>query len=118
MLFRSGARYGIPHGMGNAVVLPQVLIRLKNDAEPELAEIARHCGIGASGDTESALAQKVIDTVIALNAEIGIPTTFEQLREADIDQLVDAAMAEGSGYPTPRYFERDECEALLRGLMA
>ena len=40
------------------------------------------------------------------------------IREEDVKDLVDAALQEGSGYPTPRYLERNECEGLIRGLMA
>ena len=53
-----------------------------------------------------------------LNETIGIPATTDVIREEDVKDLVDAALQEGSGYPTPRYLERSECEALVRGLMA
>jgi len=52
-----------------------------------------------------------------LNEAIGIPATTDVIREEDINDLVDAALTEGSSYPTPRYLERSECEALVRGLM-
>lgn len=113
-----GAHYGVPHGLGNAMVLPHVLELLKGDATTKMAEIAVHAGLGSVDEAESALAQKLVDSVWALNREIGIPETTDVLKTDDIEQLVDEALAEGSGYPTPRFFGRDECRALLQRLQA
>ena len=102
-----GAKYGVPHGLGNAMVLPHVLELLKDVSAKKLGEIAVHSGLGDSTESDAALAQKVIDKVWALNAEIGIPKTTDVIKAEDIETLVDAALTEGSGYPTPRFFERD-----------
>jgi len=111
-----GARYGVPHGLGNAMVLPHVLELLKADATERMAEIAVHAGLGSSGETASALAQKLVDAVWQLNRDIGIPETTDVIKAEDVEELTDVALAEGSGYPTPRFFERDECRALLERL--
>lgn len=113
-----GARYSIPHGLGNAMVLPHVLERLKGVSAKKLGEIAVNAGLGDKGEPDSALAQKVIDKVWALNAEIGIPKTTDVIKEEDIEGLIDAALAEGSSYPTPRFFEREECREILQSLRA
>ena len=113
-----GARYGVPHGLGNAMVLPHVLELMKGVAEQDMAEIAIHVGLGTDTESPPALAGKLIAKVQNLNEAIGIPATTDVIREEDIKELVDAALQEGSGYPTPRYLERGECEALIRGLMA
>jgi alcohol dehydrogenase len=111
-----GAHYGVPHGLGNAMVLPHVLELLKGAAAGKLAELAVHAGIGAAGEPESALAQKLIDRVWELNAAIGIPRTTDVIQEQDIESIVVAALKEGNGYPVPRFIERSECEALVSGL--
>ena len=111
-----GAKYGVPHGLGNAMVLPYVLELLKESSATKLAEIAVHCGLGDQSEGDAALAQKVIDRVWALNAEIGIPKTTDVIKEEDIDELTDLALKEGSSYPTPRFLERDECRNLIKGL--
>ncbi|MEE4659692.1 MAG: iron-containing alcohol dehydrogenase [Halieaceae bacterium] len=113
-----GGHYGVPHGLGNAMVLPHVLELLEEAAAPRLAELALHCELGDAGEGEKALARKLIDRVWALNAEIGIPRTTEVIQEADIDDIVDAALKEGHGYPVPRFLERAECVSLVRGLMS
>jgi len=113
-----GARYGVPHGLGNAMVLPHVLELLKQDAAPKMAEIALHAGLGDSTESESALAQKLVDRVWELNRKIGIPDTTDLIKAEDIEELVDAALTEGSAYPTPRFFERHECRGILERLSA
>lgn len=113
-----GARYGIPHGLGNAIVLPHVLELLKEDAASKMADLAVHAGIGTSGEPESVLAQKLVDRVWQLNRQIGIPETSDLIKAEDIDELVDVSLAEGSAYPTPRFFGRDECRALIERIRA
>ncbi len=75
-----GAKYGVPHGLGNAMVLPHVLEMLKDVSAKKLGEIAVHSGLGDSSESDAALAQKVIDKVWALNAEIGIPKTTDVIK--------------------------------------
>ncbi len=111
-----GGRYGVPHGLGNAMVLPHVLELLKDSASKRLSELAVYTGLGDESESEDALAQKLIDKVWAINAEIGIPKTTDVIMEEDIDAIVTAALKEGSGYPVPRFLERDECVNLVRGL--
>ncbi|MFK8019929.1 MAG: iron-containing alcohol dehydrogenase [Pseudomonadales bacterium] len=113
-----GARYGVPHGLGNAMVLPHVLELLKGDAAKKMAEIAVHVGLGEAGESESVLAQKLVDRVWALNKQVGIPATTDVIKDEDIDGLVKVALVEGSGYPTPRYFDEQECRALLERIKA
>jgi alcohol dehydrogenase len=111
-----GRLYGVPHGLGNAMVLPHVLELLKDDARTRLAELAVDNSLGVVSEGETALAQKLIDRIWALNAEIGIPRTTDVILEKDIDGIVDGALKEGSGYPVPRFIERQECVALVRNL--
>jgi alcohol dehydrogenase len=113
-----GARYGVPHGLGNAMVLPHVLELLKTDAPRKMANLAIHAELGNADETESALAQKLVDRVWELNRAIGIPETCDALKTEDIDELVAVSLAEGSSYPTPRFFDPGECRALLERLRA
>ncbi|MEP4146120.1 MAG: iron-containing alcohol dehydrogenase [Halioglobus sp.] len=113
-----GAKYGVPHGLANAMVLPHVLDLMKGAAAEKMADIAIHAGLGESSEGHAALTDKLVAKVRELNETIGIPATTDVIREEDVKDLVDAALQEGSGYPTPRYLERSECEALVRSLMA
>ena len=113
-----GAKYGVPHGLGNALVLPHVLELLQEDAAEKLADIAVHCGMGERSEGSSALAGKLIQRVRALSEEIGIPRTSDLIRAEDIDDLTDAALAEGGGYPSPRFLTRAECRNVITAISA
>ena len=112
-----GAKYGVPHGLANAMVLPHGLDLMKDVAAEKMADIAIHAGLGESSEGHAVLTDKLVAKVRELNDTIGIPATTDVIREEDVKGLVDAALQEGSGYPTPRYLERSECEALVRSLM-
>jgi alcohol dehydrogenase len=111
-----GRLYGVPHGLGNAMVLPHVLELMKDAAKSRLAELAVYNALGVASEGDAVLAQKLIDRIWALNAEIGIPRTTDVILEKDIDDIVDSALKEGSGYPVPRFIERYECVTLVRNL--
>jgi alcohol dehydrogenase class IV len=113
-----GARYGVPHGLGNAMILPHILELMKGDAAEKLGEIAVHCGMGDASDAAPTLAQNLIDRVWQLNDEIGIPRTTDVIREEDIEELVAAAITEGGNYPSPRFISEDECRGVLRAISA
>jgi alcohol dehydrogenase len=113
-----GAMYGVPHGLGNAIVLPRVLELMREAASGRLAEIAVYCGFGEASEGEAALCQKLIERVTSLNAQIGIPECIDVIKAQDIEKLADAALAEGSSYPTPRFLERAECIKLVQDLRA
>jgi alcohol dehydrogenase len=108
-----GAKYGVPHGLGNALVLPHVLQLMEADAAEKMAEIAVHCQIGEASEGHAALARKLIERVQSLNDEIGIPRTTDVIQAADMDALISAALAEGGSYPCPRFISAQECRDVL-----
>jgi alcohol dehydrogenase len=109
-----GARYGVAHGLGNAVALPHVLDLLKDDAQDKMAALAVHCELGKAEEDKAALAQKLIDSVRELNRTVGIPETIESIQEIDINELAGLALIEGSSYPTPRFLDTDDCRGILK----
>ncbi|HMX10199.1 MAG TPA: iron-containing alcohol dehydrogenase, partial [Burkholderiaceae bacterium] len=113
-----GGRYHTPHGLANAIVLPQVLRFLAPAVIPRLAALALRARLGTDKDNEQVLAKRFLDAVDELNRDLGIPTHLAALREKDIPALAEAALHEAhTGYPVPRYMTRAECEALIRRLL-
>jgi len=108
-----GAKYGVPHGLGNAMVLPHVMELIQPQAQEKFADIARHCGMGSAGDSSATLAQTLVDRVWALNEEISIPRTTDTIQAGDIDGLVQAAISEGGNYASPRFITEQECRNIL-----
>jgi alcohol dehydrogenase class IV len=112
-----GGVYGVPHGLGNAIVLPYVLDFLKDApyAEARLAEFAVAIGAGSSSESKAVLAQRFVDRVRELNAAIGIPAKIAPLRAEDIGTIARAAMVEAyRDYPVPKNMRLGEAEALLQ----
>jgi len=105
-----GGKYGIPHGLANAMVLPHVLEFCKAHCADRLSELAAAVGAGRSADD-------FIAAVRALSADVGIPVRVEQLQAADISYLVALAVAEGAGYPSPLLMGTDDCVAILNTLL-
>jgi len=112
-----GAHYGIPHGLGNAVVLPHILEYSKDEAQQKMAELMVSTGLGQATESEAVLAQKLIDKVVELNDRVGIPRGFEQIRREDIAEISAAACKEGNGYPVPKYMDLQDCTTVIEGLI-
>ncbi len=112
-----GGRYHTPHGLANAIVLPEVLKFSLPAIEQRLALLAVRAGVGDEGERSEVLAARFIEAIEQLNAELGIPTHLQALREADIPALAQAACAEANTYPVPRYMTQQECEALIGRLL-
>jgi alcohol dehydrogenase class IV len=114
-----GGLYGVPHGLGNAVLLPYVLDFLKDAplAEQRLAELAVAIGAGKDGEPRADLARRFVERVRELNRTIGIPAKVDVLKKSDIPQIARAAMIEAHrDYPVPKNMGLAEAEALLAGL--
>jgi alcohol dehydrogenase len=114
-----GAHYEVPHGLGNAIVLPKILDISRQAAAPSLARLAVLIGAGDSSEPEAKLAKRFVQRVYALNRQLGIPKAVAELQEADIPAIAAGALKEALlNYPVPRHMGRAECEGLLRSLLA
>ena len=113
-----GGRYHTPHGLANAIMLPQVLKFLSPAITKRLAVLAVRAGVGKDGERPTVLAKKFLDSVEALNRDLGIPRYLDALREADIPALAKAACWEAdTNYPVPRYMSPETCEGILRQVL-
>ncbi len=113
-----GAKYGIPHGLANAVVLPFILELYKDAAKAPLAELARISGIGSITMSDVELANAFIGHIKNLNREIGIPAGFDKIKRQDIADLASDALTEGNAYPVPAFMTRHQCESILARMMS
>jgi len=113
-----GGKYHTPHGLANAIMLPQVLRFSAPDITGKLAVLAVRAKVGNEGESEAELADRFLDSVEALAASVGIPRHLDALRERDIPALAEAACWEAdTNYPVPRRMTQDDCEALLRAVL-
>jgi alcohol dehydrogenase class IV len=113
-----GGKYHTPHGLANAIVLTHVLRFLSPDITKKLAVLAVRARVGKEGERPATLAKKFLNSVEALNRDLGIPRHLDALREADIPELAKAACWEAdTNYPVPRYMSRETCEGILREIL-
>lgn len=113
-----GRHYGTPHGLANALVMPEVLRFMAKAAQKPLAELGRLIEVADSIDTEQIAADKFIEAVADLNRRLGIPETLDSLRKADVAAIAKDAVKEGAEYPVPLLMSRKECEAILSTLLS
>lgn len=113
-----GAKYSLPHGLANALVLPHVLNFSKQAAGDAMADLAVLLQLGSISESNEALADKFIAAVIELNGTIGIPSHCADLRTEDIAAMVKNAVKEGASYPVPIVMSRQDCEGIFSQLMA
>lgn len=113
-----GGKYHTPHGLANAIMLPHVLKYSAPSITDKLAQLAVRAKVGTEDENSEVLAQKFLDAVDQLNADLGIPKVLDALQESDIPDLARAACHEAhTGYPVPRYMTQEQCEDMIRKVL-
>jgi alcohol dehydrogenase class IV len=113
-----GARFGVPHGVANAIHLPHV-IRFNAAGGPDIADryadIADVLGVERGADVGEALGQHITELV----AGLGLPTRLSEVGvpESGIADLVEGAMGDGTTLLNPRDLGEEEYAALFRQAM-
>ena len=113
-----GGKYGIPHGLANALVLPHVLEFCHLEAQARLAELAILIGVGSVGEAPSTLAHQFIKAVQDLRTEVGIPDQMPVIKREDFESICALAIKEGGMYPVPRLLDRDSVLHILHKISA
>ena len=115
-----GARYQVPHGLANAIVMPHLLRFSLSHSAVRMAQLSRVMGLSAQNghQDDAAMAAALVERVEQLNERFAIPTYVEQLVVEDIPAIVKAARAEARfTYAVPRYMSQAEGEQLLKALL-
>ncbi|MET1081953.1 MAG: iron-containing alcohol dehydrogenase [Burkholderiales bacterium] len=88
-----GARFHVPHGLSNSLVLPAVL-RFNAEAAPELYAQLADILVPGVGGTTSEKTTALVRYLAALPAELGLPTRLADVGivEADLPSLAEDAM--------------------------
>ena len=113
-----GGQYGIAHGLANAVILPVMLRRYGEACQPKLAKLARIAEIAPMDASDDQAAETFIAWIEEMNQHFGLPTSFPEIRRADIWTMADHAAAESNPlYPVPVEMDRAELEEIFYELM-
>ncbi len=113
-----GGTYNTPHGLANAVVLPQVLDAYGDAAVPKLAELADAAEITEVTDTMEEKARKFIKAIRDFNLSMDIPKHIEGLKYKDLDRMVERADREANpAYPVPKLMTKVELKQIFKSVM-
>ncbi len=113
-----GARYGVAHGVANAIHLP-VTIEFNASGPEEYADryrtICEILGVDAAGDGP-AVGAALADWVRELRGRLGLPGRLSEVGvpEEGIPQLAEDAMGEGSTLVNPREPSEEDFAELYR----
>ena len=97
-----GGKYGTPHGLANAVIMPYVLEAYGKRVYKKLHRLGIAAGVATEEDTHMTGARKFIGAIKQLNDNMGIPDTLSGIEMRDIDALAKHAEKEANPlYPVP-----------------
>ena len=104
-----GGRYGTPHGLANAVIMPYVLEAYGKSAYKKLHRLGIAAGVCAENDSYKLGAEKFISSIKQLNAKIGIPDKISGIKKEDISVMVHYAEREANPlYPVPKLMTQNQ----------
>jgi alcohol dehydrogenase class IV len=102
-----GAFYHVPHGLSNAMLLPEITAWSVDGATQRYAQSARVMGMAAEGDSDDLAVGKLVDGLRQLNADLSVPSPRSYGIEeaawfASLPQMAEQALASGSPANNPR----------------
>lgn len=110
-----GGQYNIPHGLANAVLLPEVLESYGSCIHKKLHMLGCAAGVCTEQDSIKAGAGKFIASIRTLNKNMGIPDFLSGIQESDIETMSAHAAKEANPlYPVPKLMTRRELETFYR----
>ena len=114
-----GGKYGVAHGLANAVLLPHVLRAYGISAEKSLAELARAIGLADTCASDKDAAELFISRIEDMNTRMQIPTSLDCIQKEDISAMAKLADKEANPlYPVPVLWDSKELEALYERITA
>lgn len=113
-----GGKYNVPHGLANAVLLPDVLESYGAAAHKKLHRLGVAAGVCTAADSDAAGAEKFIAAIRAMKRDFGIGDTIAGICKEDIPELARCAAKEANPlYPVPRLMNAAELERFYHHAM-
>jgi alcohol dehydrogenase len=104
MAHQLGGFYDLPHGVCNAILLPHVS-RFNLIAKVDrFVDIAKAMGEKVKGLSPRAAADKALEAIKKLSADVGIPSGLKELgvKEKDLKTMAENAQKDACGFTNPR----------------
>ncbi len=112
-----GALYHVPHGLSNAMLLPEITAWSVAGAPERYAHAARAMGMAEESDSETTALDKLVTGLRQLNVDLSVPSPGawgieEQAWFDSLPLMAEQALASGSPANNPRVPEVGEIVAL------
>jgi alcohol dehydrogenase len=125
MAHQLGGFYDLPHGECNAILLPHVEKFNLIARVERFAEMATWMGENISGISPRAAAEKCLDAIRELSADVGIPSGLVELgkrygkevKEEDIAIMTANAQKDACGLTNPRCPKDSDVMAIYKAAM-
>jgi alcohol dehydrogenase class IV len=114
-----GAFFHVPHGLSNAMLLPEITAFSAPAALERYGDCARAMGVAEEGEGSQAAVARLLDELRRLNADLRVPSPREYgIERARYDELLPVmasqALASGSPANNPRVPSSEEIIELYR----
>ncbi|CEN78812.1 L-threonine dehydrogenase [Paraclostridium sordellii] len=98
-----GGFYNLPHGVCNAILLPEVQEFNSRVSSNKLKDIAKFMGVDISNMSDEEGAKSCINAIRKLSSDVGIPSGLKELgvKVEDFDTLADNALRDACGLTNP-----------------
>lgn len=98
-----GGFYNLPHGVCNAILLPEVQEFNSRVSSNKLKDIAKFMGVDTSNMSDEEGAKSCINAIRKLSSDVGIPSGLNELgvKAEDFDTLADNALKDACGLTNP-----------------
>ncbi len=108
-----GAFFHVPHGLSNAMLLPEITAFSAPAALARYADCARAMGVAGEGEGNQAAVARLLEELRALNADLKVPTPRDYGIDAErytelLPVMASQALASGSPGNNPRVPTADE----------
>jgi alcohol dehydrogenase class IV len=118
-----GAFFHVPHGLSNAMLLPEITAFSAPAALERYADCARAMGVAAEGEGNQSAVARLLDELRALNADLRVPSPRDygidaRRYEELMPVMASQALASGSPSNNPRVPTQDEIIALYKRVYA
>ncbi len=109
-----GGKYGVPHGLGNAVLLPHIMEMFKDVSADRFAKLSDLLEIADKKASKKAKSQAFVNYLFDLNKELNLPERLEKFPQSGVEEILEAGFKEAHGqYPVPYYLTKEEGLAIL-----
>ena len=108
-----GGKYGVEHGLANAVLLPHVLRAYGAAVYASLGELAKATEVAKEGMSDQEAAESFISYIEGMNARMQIPSKLSCVQMEDVSAMAILADKEANPlYPVPVLWNAKELEHL------